>query len=59
MEVKMNKKASWTLPAILGVVGVGMFLDAIWLKALLPVSRLFEGILGIVFIVLAIAIHKN
>ena len=51
----MNKKGNWTLPAIFGVAGIGMLLDSIWLKILLPANRFFEGILAIVFIILAIA----
>ncbi len=53
----MNKKAQYTLPPIFGIAGIGLLVDALWLKALLPANRLFEGLLGIVFIVLAIATH--
>jgi hypothetical protein len=55
----MNKKANWTLSAIFGLAGIGMLLDAIWLKVLLPANRFFEGLLGLVFIVLAIATNKT
>lgn len=55
----MNKKGAWTLPAIFGIAGVGLLLDAIWIKALLPANRLFEGILAIVFLFLAIATNRN
>lgn len=50
----MNKKANWTLPAIFGIVGLGMLIDAIWLKFLLPTGKFFEGLVGIVLIILAI-----
>lgn len=53
----MNKKANWTLPAIFGIAGIAMLLDAIWIKALLPASRIFEGFLALVFIILAIVTH--
>ncbi len=54
----MNKKANWTLPAILGLAGIIMFLDAIRIEQFLPANRFFEGFLGIVFLVVAILTHN-
>jgi len=50
----MNKRANWTLPAIFGIAGLGMLIDAIWLKVLLPAGRFFEGLIGLILIILAI-----
>lgn len=55
----MNKKGNWTLSAIFGITGIGMLVDAIWIKILLPANRFFEGLLGIVFIILAIATNRT
>jgi len=54
----MNKKGQWTLPAIFGIAGIFLLLDAIWIKSLLPANRVFEGFLGLVFIISAIATHN-
>jgi len=58
MNILKNKRGNWTLPAIFGIAGILMFIDAIWLKILLPANRFFEGFLGIVFIILAIVTQR-
>ena len=54
MVVIMNKKGNWTLPAIFGLVGIILLLDAIWLKAFINANRFFEGLIGVIFIIIAI-----
>jgi len=59
LKNRIDKKGQWTLEAVFGIAGLSMFIDAIWLKILLPANRFFEGFLGMVFILIAIVISIN
>ncbi len=53
----MNKKANWQLEAIFGLVGLALLGDSIFIKTILPVNRLLEGLIGAVLIIIAIWIR--